>query len=199
MDDHTRARRAVREAHHRRRRHGVDVRQSEVRRRRHHPGPRPHHQRRRRPRRRRTAIPPSDDPRRDMLNFVHGLESLSGATYQAFVALFSEPSLRAEAMTVGARESPARRAAGADASTPIDQADSSTSTMPSTPSPPSPPTTVAPTTTFRTSPAPPAASSTDARGAADRDPHRHGDPVAVRKPRRRSRSWSAPATRTARG
>jgi hypothetical protein len=51
------------------------------------------------------AIPPSDDPRRDILNFLHGLEALSGETYQAFVAQFSEPSLRSDAMTMGARES----------------------------------------------------------------------------------------------
>lgn len=55
------------------------------------------------------AIEASDDPRRDMLNFAHGLEALAGATYQALVALFSEPSLRSDAMTVGARE--ARHAA----------------------------------------------------------------------------------------
>jgi rubrerythrin len=55
------------------------------------------------------AIDPSDDPRRDVLNFAHGLESLAGATYQSFVALFSDPSLRADSMTVGARE--ARHAA----------------------------------------------------------------------------------------
>ena len=51
------------------------------------------------------AIPPSDDPHRDILNFLHGLEALSGATYQAFVAQFSEPSLRSDAMAMGARES----------------------------------------------------------------------------------------------
>ena len=55
------------------------------------------------------AIVPSDDPRRDVLNFAHGLETLAGATYQALVALFSDPSLRADAMSVGARE--ARHAA----------------------------------------------------------------------------------------
>jgi Ferritin-like domain len=55
------------------------------------------------------AIEPSDDPRRDVLNFAHGLETLAGATYQALVALFSEPSLRADAMSVGVRE--ARHAA----------------------------------------------------------------------------------------
>ncbi len=55
------------------------------------------------------AIAPSDDPQRDVLNFAHGLESLAGATYQALVALFSEPSLRADAMSIGARE--ARHAA----------------------------------------------------------------------------------------
>ncbi|MGZ4680364.1 MAG: hypothetical protein ACXVIH_10155, partial [Ilumatobacteraceae bacterium] len=31
------------------------------------------------------AVVASDDPRRDMLNFAHGLESLGGATYQALV------------------------------------------------------------------------------------------------------------------
>jgi rubrerythrin len=55
------------------------------------------------------AVEPSDDPRRDVLNFAHGLESLAGATYQALVALFSDPALRADAMTIGARE--ARHAA----------------------------------------------------------------------------------------
>jgi rubrerythrin len=55
------------------------------------------------------AIEASEDPRRDVLNFAHGLETLAGATYQALVALFSDPSLRADAMTVGARE--ARHAA----------------------------------------------------------------------------------------
>ncbi|MEP7202624.1 MAG: ferritin-like domain-containing protein [Ilumatobacteraceae bacterium] len=56
-----------------------------------------------------SAVEPSDDPRRDVLNFAHGLESLAGATYQAFVALFSEAPLRADATMVGARE--ARHAA----------------------------------------------------------------------------------------
>jgi len=55
------------------------------------------------------AIAPSDDPRRDVLNFAHGLETLAGATYQALVGLFSDAELRADAMTVGARE--ARHAA----------------------------------------------------------------------------------------
>ena len=55
------------------------------------------------------AIAASDNPRRDVLNFAHGLESLAGATYQALVVLFSDPGMRADAMTVGARE--ARHAA----------------------------------------------------------------------------------------
>jgi hypothetical protein len=50
------------------------------------------------------AIKPSDDPRRDMLNFAHGLESMGAATQQALVALFTDPALRSKAMTVGARE-----------------------------------------------------------------------------------------------
>ena len=55
------------------------------------------------------AIPPSDDPRRDILNFANGLESWAGASYQSFVPLLSDPSLRSSSMTVGARE--ARHAA----------------------------------------------------------------------------------------
>jgi len=50
------------------------------------------------------AIDKSDDPRRDVLNFAHGLESLAGATYQSLVVLLSDPALRSDAMTVGARE-----------------------------------------------------------------------------------------------
>jgi hypothetical protein len=48
-----------------------------------------------------TAIKPSDDPRRDILHFVHGLETLAGATYQAFVPLFSDPPLRSAGMSAG--------------------------------------------------------------------------------------------------
>ncbi|HEX3088049.1 MAG TPA: ferritin-like domain-containing protein [Ilumatobacteraceae bacterium] len=55
------------------------------------------------------AIPPSDDPRRDILNFSHGLEAMSAATTQSFVVLYSDPSLRASGLTVGANE--ARHAA----------------------------------------------------------------------------------------
>ncbi len=55
------------------------------------------------------AVAASDDPRRDMLNFSHGLEFLAGATCQSFVVQFSEPALREQAMTVAARS--ARHAA----------------------------------------------------------------------------------------
>jgi len=41
--------------------------------------------------------------------FAHGLESWAGASYQSFVPLLSDPSLRSSSMTVGARE--ARHAA----------------------------------------------------------------------------------------
>lgn len=50
------------------------------------------------------AIPASDNPKRDVLNFAHALESLAGATYQSLVGLFSDPKLRLEAITIGARE-----------------------------------------------------------------------------------------------
>jgi len=54
-------------------------------------------------------VPPSDDPRRDILNFAHGLESMAGASYQSFVVQLSDPALRSDAMSVGSRE--ARHAA----------------------------------------------------------------------------------------
>lgn len=55
------------------------------------------------------AVEASDDPRRDILNFIHGLESLGGAMYQSFVPLLTEADLRMQAMIVGAQE--ARHAA----------------------------------------------------------------------------------------
>ncbi len=50
-------------------------------------------------------IPPSDDPKRDILNFAHGLEAMAAASCQSFVVLYSDPLLRASGMTVGANES----------------------------------------------------------------------------------------------
>jgi rubrerythrin len=94
------------------------------------------------------AIAPSDNPRRDVLNFAHGLESLAGATYQALVAMFSDPSLRADAMSIGARE--ARHAALLALTINPDRpgglvnlADANSA------EPASPPITVAPTTTIQ--------------------------------------------------
>lgn len=55
------------------------------------------------------AIKASDNPQLDVLLVAHGLENLAGASYQALVPLFTEPSLRADAMAVGATE--ARHAA----------------------------------------------------------------------------------------
>lgn len=49
------------------------------------------------------AVEPSDDPRRDILNFIHSLESLSGATYQSFVPMLTEPDLRSKSMAIGAQ------------------------------------------------------------------------------------------------
>ena len=54
-------------------------------------------------------VPPSDDPRRDVLNVAHGLETMAGETYQAFVPLLSQPSMRQSAMTAASHE--ARHAA----------------------------------------------------------------------------------------
>jgi hypothetical protein len=55
------------------------------------------------------AIPPTDDAKRDVLNFLHALESMAGASNQAFVQLLSQASLRRESVIVGARH--VRRAA----------------------------------------------------------------------------------------
>lgn len=50
------------------------------------------------------ASPKSDDPKRDVLNFVHAFETLAGETYQSLVPALSDPKLRKEAITVGAHE-----------------------------------------------------------------------------------------------
>lgn len=52
----------------------------------------------------RPATPPSDDPRRDVLNFAHGLETLAGSTYQALVPALSLPALRKETLVIGTHE-----------------------------------------------------------------------------------------------
>jgi hypothetical protein len=55
------------------------------------------------------AVEASDDPHRDILNFIHGLESLGGAMYQSFVPMFTEPELRSKGMAIAVQE--ARHAA----------------------------------------------------------------------------------------
>ena len=47
-------------------------------------------------------IPPSDDPTRDSLVVVHGMESMAGAMYQQMVELVTMIELRAELMVFGA-------------------------------------------------------------------------------------------------
>ena len=47
-------------------------------------------------------IPPSDDPTRDSLVVIHGMESMTGSMYQQMVELVSVPELRAEMMVFGA-------------------------------------------------------------------------------------------------
>ena len=47
-------------------------------------------------------IPPSDDPTRDSLVVVHGMESMLGAMYQQMVELVTMTELRAELMVFGA-------------------------------------------------------------------------------------------------
>lgn len=55
------------------------------------------------------AIPPSDDPERDALALMNGLETLATATYQNMVGKLSKPELRAAIIPFGAQA--ARRAA----------------------------------------------------------------------------------------
>lgn len=54
------------------------------------------------------GIAASDDAQRDLLNFAHGLETLSGSTYQAMMTTLSDPALRKEVIATGAAA--ARRA-----------------------------------------------------------------------------------------
>lgn len=49
------------------------------------------------------AIPASDDKRRDVLNLVQGMESIIGAAYQQYTALFNDASLREPVITAGVR------------------------------------------------------------------------------------------------
>jgi ferritin-like protein len=95
-----------------------------------------------------SAIEASDDPRRDVLNFIHGLESLCGATYQSFVALFSDAPLRAEGMNAGV--SAARHAALLALNINPDRPGGLVNfTDAVNAEPASPPTTIAPTTTIQ--------------------------------------------------
>jgi hypothetical protein len=55
------------------------------------------------------AIKPSDDPRRDVLNVVHGLESVAAATYQGYMTSLSSPEVREP--VIGAAITSARHAA----------------------------------------------------------------------------------------
>jgi hypothetical protein len=50
------------------------------------------------------AISGSDDALRDVLNTAYALETLAARTYQAIVGSLSEPTLRKEAMLIGADE-----------------------------------------------------------------------------------------------
>lgn len=56
-------------------------------------------------------IPPSDDPARDMLAVVDGMESMAASMYQGLVEKLSEPGLRGDVMVLGARS--ARHSAAA--------------------------------------------------------------------------------------
>lgn len=49
------------------------------------------------------AIPPSDDPRRDILNLVYGVETIIGAAYQQYTGMFNDASLRRPTIEAGVR------------------------------------------------------------------------------------------------
>lgn len=55
------------------------------------------------------GISPTEDPAADVLALAYALETLAGATYQAYVSLFNDKELRAAAMGIGEEE--ARHAA----------------------------------------------------------------------------------------
>ncbi len=46
----------------------------------------------------------SDDPKRDVLNFAHALETLAGATYQSLIPSLSEPTMRRDTISIGTHE-----------------------------------------------------------------------------------------------
>ena len=48
--------------------------------------------------------PMSDDPKRDVLNFAHALETIAGATYQSLMPVLSDPRLRKETIIIGTHE-----------------------------------------------------------------------------------------------
>jgi rubrerythrin len=50
------------------------------------------------------ALEGTDDLRRDLLNISYAFESMAGASYQALIALLSDPAVRVAAMTVGGEE-----------------------------------------------------------------------------------------------
>lgn len=56
-----------------------------------------------------SGIAPTDDPAADVLALAYALETIAGATYQAYVPLLDDKSLRAAAMGIGSQE--ARHAA----------------------------------------------------------------------------------------
>lgn len=56
-----------------------------------------------------TGVPPTDAPVADALALAYALETLAGATYQAYVVLLNDKALRAAAMGIGEQE--ARHAA----------------------------------------------------------------------------------------
>jgi len=48
--------------------------------------------------------PASDDPKRDVLNFAHALETIAGETYQGLMPVLSDPELRKQTIVVGTHE-----------------------------------------------------------------------------------------------
>ncbi len=51
------------------------------------------------------GLPPTEDPVADIVSLAYALETLAGATYQAYVPLLNDKALRAAAMGIGEQES----------------------------------------------------------------------------------------------
>ena len=90
-------------------------------------------------------IPASDDPRRDVLNLVHALESMSASMYQEFIDFVTDPALRKQfiGFGVGASRRAALVALNANTARPNAYVSPADANLAGVPLPSSPATTVA--------------------------------------------------------